>query len=191
MNPNESITIRPASVSDAGALLQIYRYYVQHTAITFEYEVPSVEEFRSRISHTLERYPYLAAVQGDTILGYAYAGPLKARAAYDWSVETTIYLARNAQKRGIGRMLYQALENELRRMGIHNLYACIAYPQTEDEYLTKNSAQFHAHLGYTTVGTFHSCGYKFDRWYDMVWMEKLIGEHQSGQSPIRPYPALT
>ena len=87
MNPNESIIIRPASVSDAEALLQIYRYYVQNTAITFEYDVPSIEEFRSRISHTLERYPYLAAVQGESILGYAYAGPFKARAAYDWSVE--------------------------------------------------------------------------------------------------------
>lgn len=190
MNPNESITIRPASVSDAEAILKIYQHYVKNTAITFEYEVPSVEEFRSRISHTLERYPYLAAVQGADILGYTYAGPFKTRAAYDWSVETTIYLSPDAQKRGIGRMLYQALENELRRMGIRNLYACIGYPRTEDEYLTRNSAQFHEHLGFSTVGTFHSCGYKFGRWYDMIWMEKLIGEHQSGQSPICPYPTL-
>lgn len=190
MNSNKPITIRPASVSDAEALLQIYRYYVQHTAITFEYDVPSIEEFRSRISHTLERYPYLAAVQGESILGYAYAGPLKARAAYDWSVETTIYLARDAQKCGVGRMLYQALEDALRDMGIRNLYACIAYPKTEDEYLTKNSAQFHAHLGYTTVGTFHSCGYKFGRWYDMIWMEKLIGAHEANQPPVQPYSAL-
>ena len=186
-----AVTVRSARLEDAGRILEIYEYYVLHTAITFEYDVPTPEEFRSRMQRTMMRYPYLVAEKDGVIMGYAYAGAFVGRAAYDWSVETTIYLARNAQKRGIGRMLYQALENELRRMGIHNLYACIAYPQTEDEYLTKNSAQFHAHLGYSTVGTFHSCGYKFDRWYDMVWMEKLIGEHQSGQSPIRPYPALT
>lgn len=191
MNPNESIVIRPVSGSDAEALRNIYRYYVKNTAITFEYEVPSVEEFRSRMIHTLERYPYLAAVQDKSILGYAYAGPFQTRAAYDWSAETTIYLSPDAHKRGIGRMLYQALEYALRRMGIRNLYACIGYPQTEDEYLTRNSAQFHAHLGFSTVGTFHSCGYKFGRWYDMIWMEKLIGEHQSGQPPIRPYPTLS
>ena len=191
MGEQSKMTVEKVNIEDAEELLRIYAPYVKETAISFEYEVPSVEEFADRIRHISSRYPYIKAVEDGKILGYAYAGPFKARAAYDWSVETTIYLARNAQKRGIGRMLYQALENELRRMGIHNLYACIAYPQTEDEYLTKNSAQFHAHLGYSTVGTFHSCGYKFDRWYDMVWMEKLIGEHQSGQSPIRPYPALT
>lgn len=69
-------------------------------------------------------------------------------------------------------------------MGITNLYACIGYPQTEDEYLDKNSEQFHAHLGFQTVGTFHRCGYKFNRWYDMIWMEKMIGEHQSQQLPV-------
>ena len=67
-------------------------------------------------------------------------------------------------------------------MGILNLYACIGYPQVEDDYLMKNSAEFHAHLGFELVGTFHNCGYKFDRWYDMVWMEKIIGEPQDRKS---------
>lgn len=191
MNHDNPIAIRPASVSDTEALLHIYQYYVTHTAITFEYEVPSIKEFRSRIMHTLERYPYLIAVQDGNILGYAYAGPFKTRAAYDWSAETTIYLSPDAHKRGIGRMLYQALEDSLRQMGIRNLYACIGYPQTEDEYLTRNSAQFHAHLGFSTVGTFHSCGYKFGRWYDMIWMEKLIGAHENNQPPIQPYPTIS
>ena len=74
-------------------------------------------------------------------------------------------------------MLYEALEKELKKMGILNLYACIGYPATEDEYLTKNSAEFHEHLGFTKVGEFHKCGYKFGRWYDMIWMEKIIGSH--------------
>ena len=81
-------------------------------------------------------------------------------------------------------------EEELRRMGITNLYACIAYPVQEDEYLTRNSAQFHEHLGFTLAGTFRRCGYKFGRWYDMVWMEKLLAPHRPQQPPIIPYPNL-
>ena len=87
-------------------------------------------------------------------------------------------------------MLYEALETELKKMGILNLYACIGYPETEDEYLTRNSAGFHAHLGYIKVGEFHKCGYKFGRWYHMIWMEKTIGEHKNRQRPITNYPDL-
>ena len=85
----------------------------------------------------------------------------------------------------MGRMLYEALEAALKEMGILNLYACIGYPDTEDEYLTRNSADFHKHLGFEKVGEFHKCGYKFDRWYSMIWMEKIIGEHKDQQPPIR------
>ena len=81
----------------------------------------------------------------------------------------------------------EELADRLKKMGILNLYACIGYPQVEDEYLTKNSAEFHAHLGFELVGTFHNCGYKFDRWYDMVWMEKIIGEPHAGQPAVKPY----
>lgn len=173
------ITIRPATVEDAGQILNIYSYYVKETAITFEYDVPTLEEMRGRILKTLSRYPYLVILNEDQIVGYAYAGPFKERAAYDWSVETTIYLAHDVQKCGLGKRLYLALEDELKRMGILNLYACIGYPVEEDTYLTKNSAQFHAHLGYEKVGQFHRCGYKFNRWYDMIWMEKIIGDHNN------------
>ena len=84
----------------------------------------------------------------------------------------------------MGRRLYEALVDQLRSMGILNVYACIGYPQQEDEYLTKNSEQFHRHLGFETVGTFHHCGYKFGRWYDMIWMEKMIGSHDSVQQSV-------
>lgn len=174
----ENIVIRSASVNDAEALLNIYAYYVENTAITFEYKVPTVEEFQQRIANTLKKYPYLVAEKEGTILGYAYAGVFKDRAAYDWSAEVTIYLSHNATKCGIGRKLYEALETEMKKRGFLNLYACIGYPVEEDEYLTKNSAQFHAHLGYQTVGEFHKCGYKFGRWYNMIWMEKLIGGNE-------------
>lgn len=174
----ENIVIRSASVNDAEALLKIYAYYVENTAITFEYDVPTLEDFQKRITNTLKKYPYLVVEKEGTILGYAYAGVFKDRAAYDWSAEVTIYLKYDAVKCGLGRMLYEALETEMKKRGFLNLYACIGYPIEEDEYLTRNSAEFHAHLGYQTVGEFHKCGYKFGRWYNMIWMEKLIGEHK-------------
>ena len=169
--------IREASEEDAGRLLEIYAYYVEKTAITFEYDVPSPEEFRERIRRIRQRYPYLVIEKDGVIEGYAYAGVFKDRAAYDRSCEMTIYLDRGARGRGLGRELYEALEQELKARGFLNLYACIGYPDAPDEYLDYNSAQFHEHLGYRTVGTFHQCGCKFGRWYSMIWMEKMIGEH--------------
>ncbi|MBD5532473.1 MAG: GNAT family N-acetyltransferase [Lachnospiraceae bacterium] len=171
-------TIRTATPEDAARILEIYAYYVEHTAISFEYTVPTLSEFQNRIKRTLERYPYLVIETDDGIQGYAYAGSFIGRAAYQHSCEMTIYLDPHSHKQGLGRKLYEALENRLKEMGFLNLYACIGWPETEDEYLNRNSADFHAHLGYTKAGTFHKCGYKFDRWYDMIWMEKLIGAHQ-------------
>ena len=183
MKTNTSITIRMANPADAQALLNIYAPYVINTAITFEYDVPSLEEFASRIAHTLEKYPYLIAEEGGNILGYAYASPFHDRPAYDWAVETSIYVDQNIKHRGIGRKLHDALESTLREQGILNMNACIAYPPEEDEHLDKNSVEFHAHMGYRLVGEFYKCGYKFNRWYNMVWMEKMIGEHLSDQKP--------
>ena len=178
---DSNIKIRIASTLDAKALLEIYAPYVKNTAITFEYEVPSLEEFEKRICHTKERYPYLVAEADGDILGYAYASAFHERAAYDWAVETSIYIKEDQKKRGIGKMLYEALEKILAEQNILNLNACIAYPKQEDEYLTKNSVAFHQHLGYRLIGEFYQCGYKFGRWYNMVWMEKHIGEH--GENP--------
>ncbi|MCD8396918.1 MAG: N-acetyltransferase family protein [Lachnospiraceae bacterium] len=180
--------IREAKIEDAQRLLDIYRYYVENTAISFEYITPSLPEFIERMKGIMSRYPYLVAERDGLILGYAYAHPFVGRAAYDWSAELTIYLDQNARKCGLGRMLYETLEKRLKEMGVLNLYACIGYPEKEDEYLTRNSADFHAHLGFRNVGTFRKCGYKFGHWYDMIWMEKLIGEHPDGPAPVRhPY----
>lgn len=174
----ENVEIRTATADDAEAILNIYQYYVENTAISFEYETPSADEFKRRIENTLKKYPYLAAVHNGMIVGYAYAGAFIWRPAYDWSAEATIYVARDERRCGVGRKLYEALERELKSMGILNLYACIGYPEEDDEYLTKNSAQFHEHLGFKLAGRFHKCGRKFGRWYDMIWMEKIIGEHR-------------
>ena len=184
MDTNE-IKIRPATEADAAEILNIYAPYITDTAITFEYDVPTLEEFTGRIRHTLEKYPYLVAVRDSEIIGYAYAGAFYGRAAYDWSAETTIYVKKGCSHSGVGKLLYQALETALKAQNIINLYACIGYPEIEDEYLTKNSAQFHAHLGYRMVGEFYHCGYKFDRWYNMVWMEKLLDPEVKHPKPIK------
>ena len=179
------IRIRVASVDDAEALLAIYAPYVVKTAITFEYEVPSLDEFRGRICHTLQKYPYLVAEEKGKILGYAYVGPFHVRAAYDWAVETSIYVDENLRRSGVGGKLNRALEAVCKAMGILNMEACIGVPEVEDEHLTRNSEEYHTHIGYRLVGEFYKCGYKFGRWYNMIWMEKLIGEHKDEmQSPI-------
>lgn len=178
------ITVGNAELKDAERLLEIYDYYVKNTAITFEYTTPTIEEFRGRMEKTMQKYPYLVAVKDEKIAGYAYAGAFVGRAAYDLSCETSIYIDKNARKCGIGKTLYAALEKELKEMGILNMYACIGYPAEEDEYLTKNSADFYSHIGFTQVGEFHKCGYKFGRWYNMIWMEKIIGEHKKDQAPV-------
>lgn len=184
------IKIRTVTPKDAQALLDIYAPYITKTAVTFEYEVPSVEAFAKRIAHTLARYPYLAAVDGEEILGYVYVGPLHERPAYDWSVETSIYVRMDQKGRGIGSALYRELERILPRQRIVNVAACIAYPETEDVYLTKDSVRFHEKQGYRMVGQFHECAYKFGRWYHMVWMEKQIGSHLGEMLPMIPFKEL-
>ena len=185
------VTVRDASLSDAERLVQIYGYYVEHTAISFEYERPSPDEFRVRMERIGRKHPYLVIKCDGLVQGYAYAAPFKARPAYDWSCETTIYIDHSAKGGGLGRQLYEALEARLKAMGIVNLYACIVRPERDDEYVTRNSADFHAHLGYAVAGTFRKCGYKFGRWYDMVWMEKIIGEHRAGQPAPKSYGQIS
>lgn len=184
------IQIRDAALSDAHRLLEIYDYYVRCTAITFEHVTPTLPEFRSRMERTMERYPWLVVVRDGVVEGYAYAGPLKDRAAYDWCCEVSIYLAHASAGAGLGRVLYEALHKALTAMGICSLYACIALPEQEDEYLTRNSADFHAHMGFFPVGTFRSSGYKFRRWYHMIWMEKQVGQRRGSMPPLVPWPEL-
>lgn len=178
----DNVTVRDAEIRDAERILSIYAYYVKNTAISFEYDVPTLPEFQERMKKTMKKYPYPVVEKDGAIQGYAYAGPFVGRAAYDWSCELTIYLDPASKKCGLGRKLYEVLEEKLRGMGILNLYACIGYPEVEDEYLSRNSAEFHAHMGFSKAGEFKLCGYKFGRWYHMIWMEKIIGEHVSGRN---------
>lgn len=185
-----NITIRTASVKDAPKLLEIYEYYIKHTAITFEFEVPTVAGFEQRIATTLQNYPYFVAEVDGEIAGYVYAGRFRTRAAYDWCVETSIYLDAKYQRLGLGRMLYERLEEILKMQNITNLYAGVADPVEEDESLTRDSERFHEAMGYTTVARFQKCGSKFGRWYNLIIMEKIIGEHCCPPKEFIPFRDL-
>ena len=178
------MTIEKVTIEDAEKLLEIYTPYVKDTAVSFEIVPPSTEEFRERIKTISAKFPYIKAVENGEILGYAYAGTFRTRAAYNRNVETTIYLRKDARRKGIGRALYTALEDSLRKMGILNLNACITSPRGEDPYLTADSIKFHEKMGYSLVGVFHDSGYKFNRWYDMLWMEKMLGEHTENPKEV-------
>ena len=181
----DDISIRFAKPEDAKELLKIYAYYVTDTAISFETEVPSEEEFKLRIEEVLKSYPFIVACKDDEILGYAYLHSFVGRKAYELSAETTIYLNPDKKKMGIGKKLYSVLEDIAKAQNITNLYSCIGYVDKEDEYLNNNSVQFHEHTGLRMVGKFENCGHKFGRWYHMVWMEKIIGEHKEIREFIR------
>lgn len=184
------IIMRMATKEDAEEILKIYAPYVTDTAITFEYDVPSVKEFAERINYIVKKYPYIVAIENNRIIGYAYASAFKERAAYDWAVETTVYLRQDCRGKGVGKKLYLALEEILRKQNILNVNACIASTPTDDVYLTNASIYFHNQLGYKKVGHFTKCGYKFETWYDMVWMEKMIGEHSFNPKSVIPITDL-
>ena len=169
--------IREANLKDAEAMLAIYAPYVEQTAVTFEYDVPTLDDFRQRMVSIQSRYPWIVAEEDGRIAGYAYASAFKERAAYQWAVETSIYVGKGLRRQGIGYLLHDGLEQLLKRQGILNMNACISYIEPEDEYLTLDSVRFHEQLGYALAAHFHQCGKKFGRWYDMIWMEKMIGEH--------------
>ena len=185
------MVIRIASPKDAGRLLEIYRPYVERTAVSFEYAVPGLEEFDGRIARTLERYPYLIAEDETGIVGYAYAGAFKEREAYRHGVELSVYVDWNRRRAGVGKRLYAALEEWLAKQNVHVLYACIACTDREDDpYLSADSPLFHEKLGFRYAGRFENCGYKFDRWYDMVWMEKRIHPAVAYPDAFVPFPEI-
>ena len=176
-----SIKIRMATPDDAEKILAVYAPYILETGITFEYEVPTVDAFRGRIENVLKKYPYLVAERNGEIIGYSYANPLGERAAFSRAAETVLYIKKDARGEKIGSRLYGMLEEILKKQNVTNICACIAYREQEDETLTHASPKFHAACGYKKIGHFTKCGYKFGRWYDLIWMEKFIGEH--GENP--------
>ncbi len=169
-----NLTIREVRESDAPRLAEIYAYYVENTAISFEYEAPTVEEFAERIRKISAKYPYLVCVDGEEVVGYVYAGRYNPREAYNWTVTTSIYVDRNYRRKGVGSLLYRALEEKLKERGIVNLLAGVGSCDEDDEYLTHDSHRFHLKEGYTQVAEMKAVGKKFDRWYDLVWLQKTL-----------------
>ena len=176
--------IRYVTAADAERLAEIYAPYVRETAVCFEYDAPTVAEFRARIERTLEGYPYIAAVEDGVIVGYAYAAAFHGRPAYLHSVEVSIYVDRSYRGKGIGRALYTELENLLKRQNVYILHACVVSPDAPDQYLNHNSREFHLAMGYQIVGKHTHTGYKFGNWYNILWMDKQLCDLPADPPPF-------
>lgn len=183
--------IRMIQPGDLEPTLKIYNHYVKTSAMTFEYDALRIEEWKERVDLITENYPFLVAEEDGKILGYAYANYLKNRKAYDWSVETSIYLDSTNIQKGVGKALYKNLLSCLKKQNVTRVYACITWSDIEDRQYKKNSIYFHEHMQFQKVAHFHQCGYKFSRWYDVVWMEKQIGLACQDPKPFFPYPLVS
>lgn len=166
--------IRFAQPEDAEKLLNIYGQYMD-TPVTFEYNLPTVEEFARRITQITEVYPYLICEQDKQIIGYAYGHRAMERAAYQWNAELSIYLHQDFTSKGLGKKLYTQLIEMLKLQGIRNVYGCVTVPNEKSERL-------HLSMGFQKLGIYHNTGYKCGKWHDVVWFEKQI------QSYDRPKP---
>ncbi len=185
----KNIKIRMARAQDAEALARIYAYYVEKTAITFEHEAPDAAEMETRRKKIFEHSPYLVAEQEGRVLGYVYAHEFYGRPTLGRSKRASTSRV-TLGDRG-GRKLYAALEDALRGMGVLNINACIAVPRAADDpYLTVGSLAFHKRLGYQMAGIFHQSGYKFGRWYDVAWMEKMLGKHEEPPAAVRDFHSI-
>ncbi|HOP75503.1 MAG TPA: N-acetyltransferase family protein [Bacillota bacterium] len=162
--------IRLATEADAAALLEIYAPYIRNTAISFEYEVPSVADFRERIVKVLDQYPWLVCEIDQSIAGYAYANRHRERAAYGWAVDASIYIRPEYHRKKVGKALYIALFELLKYQGYYNVYAGITATN-------EKSLRFHETFHFKPIGMYHKVGYKFGQWYDVVWMEMTLAEH--------------
>ena len=159
--------IREACRKDVPAMLSIYAYFVRETAVSFEYEPPSPEEFARRLEEHSARYPWLVWEEEGRGLGYAYAGLPFERAAYRWCAEISCYLAQEARGRGVGRKLYAEIEDLLRRQGCRKVYAVVTSAN-------EASLAFHRAAGYRVTAEFPETGFKNGRWYGTVWLEKQL-----------------
>lgn len=154
--------IRVATPFDAAQIQSIYAPMVEGTAISFELEPPTVVEMAKRIESTLITYPYLVAEREGQVLAYAYASQHRAREAYQWAVDVTVYVAPHAHRNGIGRALYERLLPILENQGFHAAYAGIALPNA-------GSVGLHEALGFEHIGTYREVGFKHGKWHDVGW----------------------
>jgi L-amino acid N-acyltransferase YncA len=166
------LRLRDVRDDDAEAIARIYAPYVETTADSFEETAPDAAEMRRRFASVTASYPWLVATLGGEVAGYAYGTMHRARPAYRPSVEVSVYVDERAQRRGIARLLYDALFRELAARGYHRAFAGITASN-------EGSIAFHRAVGFTPIGVFHEVGYKFGRWHDTSWWERDL-------SPIAP-----
>lgn len=163
--------LRFAKQEDTHRLLEIYAPYVENSVVSFEYEIPTLDEFEKRRVDIQKEYPYLVCEVDGVIAGYAYAHRHMERAAYQWNVELSLYLDEVYTGQHSGSKLLKALLAILKLQHLQNVYSCITIPNPKSEAI-------HRKFGFTTVGTFLKSGYKFDEWHDVMWMEKRIGNEE-------------
>jgi len=178
-----SVRVRMASPDDAGGIAGVYLPYVRDTAISFETVAPTAEEMRSRVTATLPRLPWLVATDEESIKGFAYASPHRARDAYRWSADVSLYLHASIHRRGHGRHLYTALLNLLGGQGYINAFAAIALPNPA-------SVGLHEALGFNRVGVFPGVGYKHGTWWDVGWWHRKLVEPPAQPQQPRPWCEL-
>ena len=177
------VKIRLATPKDGEAILNIYKYYIENTAITFETEVPSVEAFGQRIENTLSRFPWLVCEVDDVVAGYAYASKHRERAAYQWSADLSIYVDEKYHRRHIAKALYQVLEETLRLQGYYTVFAGVTSPNPKSE-------AFHAAYGFDTVGVFENVGYKLEQWWGVKWFKYTLTDYQKKPTAPKAFPEV-
>lgn len=166
---NKKISIRLIRKTDAAAALAVYRPYVQNSVITFDYEVPSLEEFSEKIRTITAEYPWLVCEYEGKIAGYAYGSRHRSKAAYQWSPESTIYVAEEFHGTGIARLLYKTVFEILLLQRFVNVFAGVTLPNPASE-------NFHRSLGFTEIGVFKNIGYKLGKWNDVRWFQLQLSE---------------
>jgi L-amino acid N-acyltransferase YncA len=171
--------IRLATPADAAQLAAIYAPIVRDTIISFEFVPPDEAELHQRVQQTLAQLPWLVAERDDAILGYAYASSHRTRAAYQWSVDVSVYVGATMRGQGIGRALYTALFQILRLQGFYNAYAGVTLPNAA-------SVGLHEALGFRPVGVYRNVGYKMGAWHDVGWWQLALQPHQPAPEPPRP-----
>ena len=175
--------IRFATEKDAKEILEIYAPYIEKTAITFEYEVPSLSEFSERISEIQKKYPWIVYEENGKILGYAYGGPEYTRAAYQWTCETSVYVSEEARGKGIGAALYEKILDILKKQNF-----CVCYVLINDD--NEASVKMHEKFGFKQNGYRKKCGYKFGKWHSVVFLEKQLNEFSVPPKPVIPIGEL-
>lgn len=167
---HNNYNIRLITPADADAALAVYAPYVLHTANTFEYEIPSVDDFRTKIEKITAQYPWLVCECDGEIVGYAYGSTHRERAAYQWSPESTVYISDKHHRKGIARVLYNTLFALLQQQGYINVFASVLVTNV-------NSVEFHRAYGFEEIGLFKNIGYKLGEWHTNLWFQYTLQEH--------------